>query len=108
MSFQVDIERLIAAIELLNLVQLLQTTDKNGHSVPHCSYERFGRVCRFSGRKIREAFQFTGCPGNLHARKQEFRGNAFEARKDQFLPLAGLSLTENAMTTLSFPYSPAE
>jgi hypothetical protein len=105
---EIVIERLIATVEKLDLVRLFETADENCHSASHRPKEGFRRMGGFSRGEIGKALQLARCPGNLYTREREFGGNAFESRQHEFLPLARFSFAENAMTALSFPYSPAE
>jgi len=62
----------------------------------------------FSRSKSGEAFKFSRRPRNLDTRKREFRRDAFEPGKHEFLPLAPFSLAEDSTSTSSFPYRPVE
>src|SRR5208282_1530923 len=107
MKLEIVVERLIAAIEHRDLVLLFNPTYENGHSASHSTDESFGWISGFSRCEICKTLQLAGCPRNLHTGECEFRGDALQARKHQFLPLTRFSFTKNAMTALSFPYCPA-
>jgi hypothetical protein len=108
MTVKIVIEWLIATVEKLNLIRLFQTADEDCHSSSHCLKEGFrGRAGLFRG-EFGKALHLAWGPGNLHTRERQLRGNAFESRQHEFLPLARRSFTEDAITPLPFPYRPAE
>ena len=108
MPLEIVIERIIATVERRDLVLFFETADEDGQSVSHCPDERLCWIGRFARRKLGKALQFLRGPGDLDTRKREFRRNAFEARKNQFLPFALFAFAEYAMTALSFSDRPAK
>jgi len=52
MALEIVVERLIAAIESRNFVQLFNPTYENGHSASHCPDESFRWISGFSRCEI--------------------------------------------------------
>ena len=72
MAFQVVVERLVATVEILDLVALFEAANNNGHSVPQSPDQEVRRGIRLGGRReFGETRQFPLCPLDLDTRQRK-------------------------------------
>jgi hypothetical protein len=108
-AFQVVVERLVATVEILDLVALFEAANNNGHSVPQSPDQCVRRRIRLSGRcEFGETRQFALGPLDFYSGQRKVWSYAFQPGENQYFALAAGALADDSVPQPALRDCPAK